>query len=138
MKCRLEKKLRKKQMGANQRDESKWPKCLFWISKCSRFCSGDRAPNSKYCVNHMHMSGSASENAGSERKRVVCPIDPSHTVFEDRLEKHMRVCNKNKQERAKSSCSFFIPNFNCGNQLLTSQMQFSSPDEVQQHCGCDA
>lgn len=126
-------------MGANQRDESKWPKCLFWIAKCSRFCSGERAPNSKYCVNHLHVESAPGEKpAESQRKRVVCPIDPSHTVFEDRLEKHIHVCNKHKSEDAKSACPYFVPNLNCGNNTSPQSIAFSTPDEVSSLRDCDA
>ena len=128
---RLEKKKLKKALGANQKDESLWPKCLFWIKQCSRFCSGDRSPNSKYCINHIHVeTDSNTQNTSGERKRVVCPIDPSHTVFEDKLAKHIRVCNKTKQEEGNSSCPYFIPSCNCGNVQLPHEKKFSSEEEV--------
>lgn len=118
-------------MGANQRDESLWPKCLFWIKQCARFCSGERAPNSKYCINHIHQeSKNISQSPSGERKRVVCPIDPTHTVFEDKLQKHIRVCNKTKKEEANSSCSYFVPSFNCGNVETPKEIQFETDESV--------
>lgn len=131
MRWRLAKKLRKMQMGANERDESKWPKCVMWIPNRSRFCSGERVPGSKYCVNHIHLdtAGTDSTNAAS-RRRVVCPVDPSHTVFEDRLEKHIKVCNKSKQKEMQSSCPYFVPNFNQGTQGTPKALEFDSPETV--------
>lgn len=128
--CRLEKKRLKKEQGANQRNESLWPKCLYWIKQCSRFCSGERLPNSKYCVNHIHIENAGLEKTSVERKRVVCPIDPSHTVFEDKLQKHIRVCNKAKQETEQSTCPYFACNRNCGNVEMTKEMVFSNMEKV--------
>lgn len=73
-----------------------------------------------------------------QRKRVVCPIDPSHTVFEDRLAKHIRVCNKHKLENAKSTCPYFVPNMNCGNHAAPSSISFSTQDEVRSLMVCDS
>lgn len=121
-------------MGANQKDESLWPKCLFWIKQCSRFCSGERVANSKYCVNHIHNESSISlEKPPIERKRVVCPVDPSHTVFEDKLQKHIRVCNKTKKNENDASCSYFVPNYNCGNEQLPKEITFQSQEDVSKH-----
>ena len=36
------------------------------------------------------------------RYRVLCPLDPSHTVFKDSLQKHLKKCNAAK--KAKPSC----------------------------------
>ena len=36
------------------------------------------------------------------RNRVLCPLDPSHTVFEDSLQKHLKKCNAAK--KPKPSC----------------------------------
>ena len=128
---RLEKKKLKKELGANQKNEALWPKCLFWIKKCSRFCSGERVENSKYCINHIHMeSSTTNETTSGERKRVVCPIDPSHTVYEDKLQKHIRICNKTKKEDEKSNCPYFSPNLNCGNIQSPKEMIFHSESEV--------
>ena len=77
------------------------------------------------------METSASVEPKQEsRKRVPCPIDPSHTVFEDKLSKHIRVCNKTKKEEEKANCPYFIPNFNSGNVELPNQKVFANEDEV--------
>ena len=87
--------------------------------------------NSKYCVNHIHNDISISlEKSSVERKRVVCPVDPSHTVFEDKLQKHLRVCNKTKKSESDSSCSYFVPNCNCGNVSLPKEITFQSNEDV--------
>ena len=70
------------------------------------------------------------ETTQESRKRVPCPIDPSHTVFEDKLSKHIRVCNKTKKEEENANCPYFIPNFNSGNIETPKQKVFSTDDEV--------
>ena len=42
---------------------------------------------------------SACKDAGKTRHRVPCPLDPSHTVFEDMLERHLRKCNTAKKPK---------------------------------------
>lgn len=124
---RLEKKLQKLKMGANMRDESKWPKCIVWFPNRARFCSGERVPGSKYCVNHIHLDGEVGEH---KRRRVVCPIDPSHTVYEDKLEKHIKICNKSKQNEEVMNCPYFILNCNQGDAIIHEVVSFASPTEV--------
>ncbi|XP_037682476.1 tRNA:m(4)X modification enzyme TRM13 homolog isoform X2 [Choloepus didactylus] len=47
------------------------------------------------------------ENA---RKRILCPLDPKHTVYEDQLAKHLKKCNA----REKPKPDFFIQDINAG------------------------
>ncbi len=35
---------------------------------------------------------------------MACPLDPSHTVFEDQLSRHMRRCNVTKRVRPACYC----------------------------------
>ena len=129
---KLEKKMRKKAMGANDRDESKWPKCLFWLTKCSRFCSGERVAGGKYCVNHIHMDPSyVPTDHALQRKRVKCPIDPSHTVFEDKLAKHIKICNKSKRNELKQQCPYYSENFNSGDNSPCEPLSFASTEAKQ-------
>lgn len=119
------------ELGANQRDENKWPKCVWWIANRARFCSGERVEGSKYCINHIHLdSSSSSSNASSSRRRVVCPVDPSHTVFEDKLEKHIKVCNKSKESQVLAQCPYFVDNINQGDGKVPESVVFSTPEEV--------
>lgn len=123
--------MRKKAMGANDRDESKWPKCLFWLTKCSRFCSGERVAGGKYCVNHIHMDPSyVPTDHALQRKRVKCPIDPSHTVFEDKLAKHIKICNKSKRNELKQQCPYYSENFNSGDNSPCEPLSFASTEAV--------
>ena len=64
------------------------------------------------------------------RRRVVCPIDPSHTVYEDKLAKHIKICNKSKQNEEVTSCPYFVPNFNQGDATIHEVVSFDSPAQV--------
>lgn len=75
-------------------------------------------------------SSTNNEKPSGERKRVVCPIDPSHTVYEDKLQKHIRICNKTKKEDERSNCPYFSPNLNCGNIESPKEKKFESELEV--------
>lgn len=38
-----------------------------------------------------------TEDSDKPRHRIPCPLDPSHTVFEDALPKHLKKCNVAKK-----------------------------------------
>ena len=67
-----------------------------------------RASESTFCCHHR-----PTEEQGSD-KRVPCPLDQGHTVFERDLKKHLTVCNaKKKQDRLKD-LPFFVKDINSG------------------------
>merc|ERR550534_1140557 len=43
-----------------------------------------------------------------KRKRVNCPLDPKHTVFQDKLEQHLKKCNVT----LKTKLPFYSENIN--------------------------
>ncbi|NWR91130.1 TRM13 enzyme, partial [Furnarius figulus] len=46
----------------------------------------------------------------SDRKRIPCPLDPKHTVYEDQLQKHLKKCNS----REKPKPVYFVQDINAG------------------------
>ncbi|CAI9575027.1 unnamed protein product, partial [Staurois parvus] len=46
----------------------------------------------------------------NSRRRIPCPLDPKHTVYEDQLEKHIKKCNS----REKPQPVFYVQNVNSG------------------------
>ncbi|KAM7387837.1 hypothetical protein PAMP_024050 [Pampus punctatissimus] len=46
----------------------------------------------------------------SSRRRIVCPLDPKHTVSEDKLDKHLKKCNS----REKPKPVYYVENINAG------------------------
>ena len=62
-----------------------------------------------------NMVGTRSKPAGlrkSQYKRVPCPIDPTHDVYEHRLRKHMQRCPKLKQRRISEAKPYFRKDHN--------------------------
>eukprot|EP01028_Stygiella_incarcerata_P004449 TRINITY_DN1976_c0_g1_i2.p1 TRINITY_DN1976_c0_g1~~TRINITY_DN1976_c0_g1_i2.p1 ORF type:complete len:450 (+),score=122.96 TRINITY_DN1976_c0_g1_i2:105-1352(+) len=60
--------------------------CSFWLKKKSRYCKFDALEGDAYCQFH---SESCVANG---RKRVRCPLDPTHYVPENEVERHIKVC----------------------------------------------
>ena len=50
------------------------------------------------------MSDDGCKGSDAVRRRVACPLDSSHTVFEDVLQKHLRKCNAAKKPRLLCYC----------------------------------
>jgi len=91
--------------------------CSCYISKKHRFCKYKRAPNSEYCFTHLSNSSEEKQNDGEEdkngnNKRVRCPVDPSHTVYESRLSKHIKICNKSVSQNKMVSQPYYSKNLN--------------------------
>lgn len=63
------------------------------------------AAGRRFCGEH---AGAAEEE--NARKRILCPLDPKHTVYEDQLAKHLKKCNS----REKPKPDFFIQDINAG------------------------
>ena len=50
-----------------------------------------------------------------DRKRIPCPIDPRHTIFEDTLQSHISSkCPTLKEQLARESQPYFSKDINCG------------------------
>uniref|UniRef100_A0A2R8MGH2 tRNA:m(4)X modification enzyme TRM13 n=1 Tax=Callithrix jacchus TaxID=9483 RepID=A0A2R8MGH2_CALJA len=63
------------------------------------------AAGKRFCGEH---AGAAEEE--DARKRILCPLDPKHTVYEDQLAKHLKKCNS----REKPKPDFYIQDINAG------------------------
>lgn len=55
---------------------------------------------------------SDSTSSATVRKRIPCPLDPSHTIFEDTLEKHLKKCNASPHKKPMPAC--YSPHINSG------------------------
>lgn len=55
------------------------------IHRKQRYCKQKALPGYSYCSHHQMET--------KNRKRIPCPLDPSHTVFEDLLKQHLFKCN---------------------------------------------
>ncbi|XP_045059470.2 tRNA:m(4)X modification enzyme TRM13 homolog isoform X3 [Desmodus rotundus] len=80
-------------------------RCGYYVAKKKRFCRMVVAAGKRFCGEH---AGAAEEE--NARKRILCPLDPKHTVYEDQLAKHLKKCNA----REKPKPDFFVEDINAG------------------------
>jgi len=96
-------------------DPSLWPRCKFWVAKKSRFCNLEKAPGCDYCgVHRAEVGGEGDRPQKAGDKRVPCPYDQGHTIYERDLERHMPVCPRFLQYREMARQPFFSFNVNMG------------------------
>ncbi|NXT02270.1 TRM13 enzyme, partial [Jacana jacana] len=79
-------------------------RCAYFVARKKRFCKMTPAPGRRFCGEHGHQE---EEN---DRKRIPCPLDPKHTVYEDQLQKHLKKCNS----REKPKPVYFVQDINAG------------------------
>uniref|UniRef100_A0A8B9F7V6 tRNA:m(4)X modification enzyme TRM13 n=1 Tax=Amazona collaria TaxID=241587 RepID=A0A8B9F7V6_9PSIT len=79
-------------------------RCAYFVERKKRFCKMAPAPGRRFCGEH----GQQEEENG--RKRIPCPLDPKHTVYEDQLQKHLKKCNS----REKPKPVYFVQDINAG------------------------
>ncbi|CAG8494040.1 5472_t:CDS:2 [Paraglomus occultum] len=61
--------------------------CHFWVKRKRRYCHLPTKLGNKFCGEHL-----ICDQEG-KRRRIPCPYDRSHTVYEDELQSHLRKCN---------------------------------------------
>ncbi|XP_034636042.1 tRNA:m(4)X modification enzyme TRM13 homolog isoform X2 [Trachemys scripta elegans] len=95
-------------------------RCGYFVERKKRFCKMIPAQGRRFCGEHGHQE---EEN---DRKRIPCPLDPKHTVYEDQLQKHLKKCNS----REKPKPAYFVQDINAGlkdaTEILDEQLPISS------------
>lgn len=114
-------------------------RCSVYYEKKMRFCRQHVSRNAPkelasnpdfkplYCGNHYHLYANHIDNIqesesskrlkvthGSKGKRMPCPLDPSHTIYESMLSSHLKKCNKTKNEHQAREQLFYDNNINKG------------------------
>ncbi|XP_069581867.1 tRNA:m(4)X modification enzyme TRM13 homolog [Brachyistius frenatus] len=79
-------------------------RCGFFVEKKKRFCKMIVGKGKLFCGEHATMEG------GGASRRLVCPLDPKHTVSEDQLRKHLKKCNSREKPRPV----YYVENINAG------------------------
>lgn len=64
--------------------------CKHFVESKKRMCKFARYKDSEYCCHHIGLQGDYF---------VPCPIDPTHTVLKDNLEKHKSICPRVKERQ---------------------------------------
>lgn len=92
-----------------------WDRCHAFLERKNRFCRQAQCPASLFCGNHRPSPDvSLSKDNGTQRKRVPCPVDPSHCIFQDRMEKHIKVCPRVKKQQEQTKQRYYRENINTG------------------------
>ncbi|KAM6397574.1 tRNA:m(4)X modification enzyme TRM13 homolog isoform 2-T2 [Pluvialis apricaria] len=79
-------------------------RCAYFVERKKRFCKMTPAPGRRFCGEH------GQQEEENDRKRIPCPLDPKHTVYEDQLQKHLKKCNS----REKPKPVYFVQDINAG------------------------
>lgn len=102
--------------------------CQYFIKKKNRQCGMTRSSLNNYCSEHLNLYKlevgnnlhNPNLNVGNgkeiqdQRKRIPCPLDPKHTVWENQLNKHMKKCNKFKLIHSNDDNIFYCKDLNRG------------------------
>jgi tRNA:m4X modification enzyme len=97
-------------------------RCHFYMAQKHRFCKqkavavrNGHSNGTLYCLYHAMEDSSGNDNErNSERLRVPCPIDPSHSIYQDQIEKHKLICPRTKQLQREQSQVYYKQNLNRG------------------------
>ncbi|KAL2089291.1 hypothetical protein ACEWY4_013979 [Coilia grayii] len=79
-------------------------RCAYFVERKKRYCKMVVGGGKAYCGEH------ANGDAGSDRKRISCPLDDKHTVYEDSLAKHLKKCNS----KEKPKPLYYVKDINAG------------------------
>ncbi|NXJ02407.1 TRM13 enzyme, partial [Psophia crepitans] len=79
-------------------------RCAYFVERKKRFCKMIPAAGRRFCGEH------GQQEEENDRKRIPCPLDPKHTVYEDQLQKHLKKCNS----REKPKPIYFVQDINAG------------------------
>lgn len=68
----------------------------------------------EYCLEHLNL---LKKDVDDERKRISCPLDSRHSVWEDQLKKHLTKCNKFKLSHINDNELFYSKDLNRGRDI---------------------
>lgn len=110
---------RRKQKKSENKDIGQWDRCMFVVVRKRRYCNIARVAGSLFCGNHLPESDAVVSNKSQKfkatlRRRVPCPVDKAHTVYEFDLAKHVLICNRAKDADVMKKLPYYIHNINSG------------------------
>ncbi|KAJ1462646.1 methyltransferase TRM13-domain-containing protein [Pelagophyceae sp. CCMP2097] len=79
--------------------------CSHWLTKKNRWCNLTAGRDSAFCKEHDPQQSS---------RRVPCPVDPTHTIPADSVERHVKICNKTRADAEVRSHDWFAEDVNGG------------------------
>ncbi|XP_066248789.1 uncharacterized protein [Euwallacea similis] len=99
--------------------------CKFFVDRKKRYCKMLVKSGQEFCGEHQKPSSNLQTSENSLGIRIVCPLDPKHTVFTQNLKKHLKICNA----REKPQEEFIEKNVNSGHSEVAPE--FPSIDSFQ-------
>lgn len=85
--------------------------CALFLPKKGRYCHFAVVEGHGYCGHHLQTRDSEQ---GTRKKRIPCPLDPTHTIFAKDVDRHMRVCPRAKEGAIEAALPCFERNCNLG------------------------
>ncbi|XP_046607180.1 tRNA:m(4)X modification enzyme TRM13 homolog [Neodiprion virginianus] len=99
--------------------------CRYFVKRKKRYCRMTVKQGSNYCGEHLPQerespseSRIGTEDVKASRKRVACPLDPTHTCYATKLVKHLKVCNVKQLRDAQPD--YIVKGINCGETSIES------------------
>ncbi|XP_016918188.2 tRNA:m(4)X modification enzyme TRM13 homolog [Apis cerana] len=93
--------------------------CMYFVKKKKRYCRMTVKTGNKFCGEHQEVSLDCLDKQKSQNKRIKCPLDPTHTCYESKISKHLKVCNAKRLIDAQPS--FIVKGINSNEICETSQ-----------------
>ncbi|KAL1505529.1 hypothetical protein ABEB36_005073 [Hypothenemus hampei] len=93
--------------------------CKYFVKRKKRYCKMLVKSGEEYCGEHQ-MSSSLT------KARIPCPLDPKHTVYTNKLQSHLRICNA----RVTTVPSYIEKNINVGQMEYSSASDMLSPYQI--------
>ena len=118
-----------------------WDRCHAFLKKKQRYCHQYPNADSSYCGNHQELANANNEVKDDTIKRIPCPIDGSHYIREDQMERHIKICPAMKLIRQLEQQPYHRKGFNAGghgdlggigsNQsATTTDQQITNPEQL--------
>ena len=86
--------------------------CTLWLPRKSRYCHFAKVGGFEFCAHHLASRGDADDAKCG--KRIPCPLDPTHSVFERDLARHLKKCPKAREAREEEALPGFARDVNAG------------------------
>ena len=96
------------------------PTCDYFMYKFRRNCRDLPAEDSTRCLFHF---GKEVE----KRERIACPFDPSHDVWSDNLNSHLKKCNKFLETQFEEMAPCYSKN--CNVHKSDNVLESAEPEE---------
>ncbi|XP_026673089.1 tRNA:m(4)X modification enzyme TRM13 homolog [Ceratina calcarata] len=92
--------------------------CMYFLEKKKRYCRMTLKEGNRYCGEHQGSSFEPDHaNETIANKRIKCPLDPSHTCYQSKLPKHLKICNAKRLSDAQPS--FIVKGINTNKEYET-------------------